>query len=129
MKKEVVLLPGLKKPDSPFNHVVKAGHFLFLTSQLSADLKTGQIIQGDIREQTKRALENIKTLLESCGSNMDNILKAIVYLRNKEDFEEVNNIYGQYFTKGLEPARVTIQAQSPIEAVDIEIEVTALVDK
>ena len=59
---------------------------------------------------------------------MDNILKTIIYLRSIEDFEEMNNIYSQYFTKGLEPARVTIQAQSPIEAVDIEIEVTALVE-
>ena len=128
MKKEVILLPEYKKPDSPFNHVVKAGNFLFLSSQLSADLKTGEIIQGDIREQTRRALENIKTLLESCGSNMDNILKAVIYLRNNEDFEEMNNIYRQYFTKGLEPARVTMQARSPIGAVDIEIEVTALVE-
>lgn len=128
MKKEVVIIPGVKKPDSPFNNVVKAGNFLFLTSQLSADLKTGEIIHGDIREQTRRALENIKTLLETCDSKMDNILKTIIYLRSIEDFEEMNNIYSQYFTKGLEPARVTIQAQSPIEAVDIEIEVTALVE-
>jgi 2-iminobutanoate/2-iminopropanoate deaminase len=129
MKKEVVIIPGVKNSDSPFNHVVKAGNFLFLTSQLSADLKTGEIIQGDIGEQTKHALENIKTLLESCGTTMDNILKAVVYLRNLDDFEKMNNIYSQYFTKGLEPARVTIQAPSPIKSVDIEIEVTALIER
>ena len=129
MKKEVVILPGVKKPDSPFNHVVKAGNFLFLTSQLSTDLKTGKIIRGNIKDQTEQALENIKTLLESCGTNMDNILKAVVYLRNLDDFEEMNNIYSHYFRKGHEPARVTIQASSPIKTVDIEIEVTALIEK
>jgi 2-iminobutanoate/2-iminopropanoate deaminase len=129
MKKEIFMSPGVKNPDYHFNHAVKAGEFLFLGSQLSCDLKTGEILAGDITDQTRRALDNIKTLLESCGTNMDNILKAVIYLRNLDDFEEMNNIYGQYFTKGLEPARVTIQAQSPIEAVDIEIEVTALIEK
>ena len=128
MKKEVVTIPGVKNPEAPFNHVVKAGNLLFLTSQLSANLETGEIIQGDIKEQTKRALDNIKTLLESCGTSMDNILKSVVYLRNLEDFQEMNNIYSQYFTKGHEPARVTIQALSPIKSVDIEIEVTAFIE-
>ena len=127
MKKEVMKIPGVNVPDSPFNHVVKAGNFLFLTSQLAADLKTGEIIGGTIEEQTKQTLENIKFLLESCGSGMDDIVKVIVYLRNAVDFDAMNDIYRQYFAKGLEPARVTVQAQSPIQGVDIEIEVTAIV--
>ena len=127
MKKEVLTIRGVKKPDAPYNHVVKAGNFLFLTSQLSTDLKTGKIIHGDIGEQTRQAMENIKYLLEAGGSGMDNILKAVVYLRNAEDFDKMNAVYGQYFTKGLEPARVTMRAQSPLQDIDIEIEVTALI--
>ena len=127
MKKEVIPIPGIKEPDSPFNHVVKAGDFLFLTSQLSADLKTGEIISGDIAEQTERALNNVEFLLHSCGSSLENVLKAVVYLRDVGDFEEMNRVYRRYFESAQAPARVTIQSPSPVPGIDIEIEVTALI--
>jgi 2-iminobutanoate/2-iminopropanoate deaminase len=125
MKKEVMNILGIAVPDSPFNHVVRAGKTLYLTSQLSADLKTGEIIKGNITEQTRRALENIKFLLESSGSSMDNIVKAVVYMRDVTKFNEMDKVYRGYFKKGLEPARTTIQAPSPIQDIDVEIEVTA----
>ena len=126
MKKEIKTIPEIQSPDSPFNHVVRAGEFLFLTSQLSADLKTGRILGGNIVEQTRQALENVKFLLESCGATMDDIVKVIVYMRDVNDFDKMNQVYREYFTKGQEPARVTIQALSPIEGIEIEIEVTAV---
>ncbi|MFX1575496.1 MAG: RidA family protein [Promethearchaeota archaeon] len=126
MKKEIVKINGIRKPQSPFNYVVKAGNFLFLTSQLSIDLKTDKIIRGNIAIQTKQALENIKFLLESSGATMDDILKVVVYLRDIKDFDQMNRIYQNYFLKGQEPARVTVQAISPIKDIDIEIEVVAI---
>ena len=129
MKKEILRLPGVKEPDSPFNHVVKAGSLLYLTSQLSCDLSTGEIIPGDIATQTANALENIKHLLEGANSSMGNITKVVIYMRDVSQFQEMNRIYGRYFGKGQEPARVTIQAASPIGGIDIEIEVTALTNE
>ena len=125
MKREIMIIPGIAKPDLPFNHVVRADRFLFLTSQLSVDLKTGIIQSGNIVEQTQRSLDNIKFLLANCGATMDDIVKVVIYMRNLKDFDKVNEIYSQYFTKGNEPARVTIQAISPIENIDIEIEIVA----
>jgi 2-iminobutanoate/2-iminopropanoate deaminase len=126
MKKEVITIPGVRTSGATFNHVVKAGGFLFLTSQLSADFTTGQILPGDIAAQIRRALENIRVLLTSCGATMDDIVKAVLYLRDVNDRHKVNEVYREYFTKGQEPAKVTVQAASPIEGVDIEIEVTAI---
>lgn len=127
MKKEIVTVSGIQATSSTFNHVVRAGDFLFLTSQISADLKTGQILGGDIAAQTRQALENIKLLLASCGATMDDIARVVIYLRNVNDRTKVNQVYREYFTKGQEPAKVTVQAPSPIEGIDIEIEVTAVV--
>ena len=125
MNKKVMIIPGITKPHLPFNHVIRAGRFLFLTSQLSSDLKTGNIKSGTIVEQTQQSLDNIKFLLEYCGATMDDIVKAVIYMRDLKDFDRVNEIYCKYFTKGDEPARVTMQAISPIESIDIEIEVVA----
>lgn len=126
MKKEIIDVSGVRAPESPFNHVVRAGKLLFLTSQLSANLRTGRILGGTIVEQTSQALENVEFLLESCGATMDDIVKVVIYMRDVSHFDEMNRVYRQYFTKGQEPARVTIQAPSPIDGVDIEIEVIAV---
>lgn len=128
MKKEIINIPNVGKLDCPFNHVIKAGNTLYLTSQLSCDLKTGKIIPGSIEVQTRNALENIKYLLASSNSSMDNILKVVIYMRNISEFDKMNEVYKEYFKKGEEPARVTVQAISPIEGIDIEIEVIALTD-
>ena len=129
MKKEVVKIKGVAKPPSPFNHVVKAGNFLFLSSQLSVNLHTHTLLKGTIAEQTKQALENIKFLLESSGSQMSDIVKIIVYMRDVKQFAEMNRIYREYFAEGEEPARVAIQAASPLPGIDIEIEATALLSE
>ena len=110
MKKQVINLAGVKKPTTGFNHVVKVGDLIFLSSQLSADLKTGEIIKGNISEQTKRAMENIKHLLSQCNCNMDDIVKTTIYFRNVQDSKEINQVYKQYYTIGQEPAKVSIQA-------------------
>ncbi|MBN2094681.1 MAG: RidA family protein [Candidatus Aenigmarchaeota archaeon] len=127
MKKEIVRIPGIAVPPSPFNHAVKAGNFIFLSSQLSADLTEHKILGGTIQEQTRQALENIKFLLESSGSCLDNVVKVVIYMRDvKRDFRDMNEVYRNYFKKGEEPARITVQALSPIDKIDIEIEVTAI---
>ena len=127
MKKEIIKINGIIAPPSPFNHVVKAGNFIFLSSQLSADLKLHKIIGGDIREQTKHALENIKFLLEKAGTSMDNIVKVVIYMKDvKKDFSAMNEVYRKYFKTGEEPARITVQALSPIDKIDIEIEAVAI---
>jgi 2-iminobutanoate/2-iminopropanoate deaminase len=127
LKKEIIKIKGIKKPRSPFNHVVRTGDFLFLTSQLSRDLKTGGIIDGTIAEQTRQALENVKFLLQSSGSTLNNIVKVVIYMRDVSKFSEMNAVYREYFEEGEAPARVTVQAPSPLSEIDIEIEITAIV--
>ncbi len=129
MKKQVIKLNKVKKPTTGFNHVVRAGNFLFLSSQLSTNLETGEILKGDIKKQTKRTMENIKYLLAQCDCSTDDIVKATLYFRNVKDRKEINEIYKQYFTKGREPAKVSVQAPSPVPEIDIEIEVTAVINK
>ena len=127
MKKQVIILPDVKKPSTGFNHVVRVGNLLFLSSQLSTNLKTGEIIQGTIQEQTKRTMDNIQYLLLQCGCGMDNIVKIVIYFRNVKDRKEINEIYKKYFTLGQEPAKVSVQAPSPVPGIDVEIEAIATI--
>jgi len=129
MNKEIVKIDGINNKPGTFHHVVKANGFLFLSSQLSCDLKTGEIISGDIKEQTKRAMDNIKFLLESSGSTMEDIVKIVIYMRDTKYRRDINEVYAQYFKEGTEPAKVSIQAPSPVPGIDIEIEATAVARK
>jgi len=70
-------------------------------------------------------MENIKHLLSNSGSSMEHVLRVRVYMRNVSEFGQMNRVYREYFKEKDEPARVTVQAPSPIEGIDIEIEVTA----
>lgn len=125
MNNEIIRISGVKTADLPFSHVVKAGDILYLSSQLSCDLQTGCIIGGDVATQTRKAMENINYLLSNAGSSMEHVLRMRVYMRNISEFDEMNRVYREYFRKGEEPARTTVQAPSPITGINVEIEVTA----
>ncbi len=128
MKKEIIKYDGIAGIPGPVNHAVKAGNFIFLSSQLSVDLREHKLIKGNIRQQTERAMENIKFLLEQAGSSLDYIVRIVIYMKDvKRDFEGMNDTYRRYFKKGEEPGRVTVQALSPLDGIDIEIEATAIV--
>lgn len=129
MKKEILIFEDVAHPPSPFNHVVKAGNFLFITSQLSVDLKTNTILPGDIKFQTKNALNNLKFLLESSSSSLSNVVKVVVYLSDIKDFNGMNEIYKEFFETGKEPARVAVQARSPINDIIVEIEAIAIIEE
>jgi len=128
LKKEIVHVVGMPEGTFPFSHVVKAGNMLYLTSQLSCNLLIGERLEGSIQVQTRNALENIKYLLDNANSSMHNIVDVTVYLRNLDDFDGMNQVYKTYFVPGEEPARVVVRAESPLDGVDIEIKVTALVN-
>ncbi len=127
MRREIITIDGVKSPASPFNHIVKAGDLLFLSSQLSCDLKTDDIIVGTIEQQTRKALQNVKFLLESSGISMDDVVKVTIFMKDVKEFVKMDQVYREFFKAGYEPACVTIQGLSPIEGIKIEIEVIAVI--
>jgi 2-iminobutanoate/2-iminopropanoate deaminase len=125
MPKQVVLIAGTATPPSAFKHVVRAGDFLFVSSQLSVDLATHTLLPGDTASQTRQAIENLKLLLEGCGASLEDVVKTTVYMRDVAEFSVMNHVYGEYFQKGTAPTRGTIQAASPLPGINVEIDAVA----
>jgi 2-iminobutanoate/2-iminopropanoate deaminase len=124
--KEVVTTERGPKPIGPYSQAIKANGFLFLSGQVALDPKTGEMTGGDIRQQTERALENVKGILEAAASNLHHVVKTTVFLKDMNDFPAMNEVYGRYFTSAP-PARSTVQvARLPKDAL-VEIEVIAAV--
>lgn len=125
-EKSIVHIPGIVNRPGTFHHVVKAGGFLFLSSQLSCDLTTGAIIPGTVKDQTRRAMDNVRFLIASCGGSMGDIVKVVIYMREVTFRAEINEVYATYFPQGSEPAKVSVQAPSSVPGIDVEIDVIAL---
>jgi len=85
----------------------------------------GQLVEGDIRTQTKQVLENITNMLEEAGSSLAKVVKVGVYISDIGDFEAMNACYSEYFI-GQPPARTTLVVSKFPPGIKIEIDLTAL---
>jgi len=123
--KEVIYTEAAPKPLGPYSQAVKAGNMLFVSGQIPIDPKTGEVVKGGIKEQTRQVLENIKAVLEAAGYTLNDVTMAFVFLADMNMFPEYNEVYAQYFRE-KPPARVTVQAARLPRDVLIEIAVIAV---
>jgi len=122
--KETVHTDRAPKPIGPYSQAIKANGFLYLAGQVALDPKTGEITGSDIRQQTQRAFENIKGVLEAGGSNFHHVVKTTVFLKDINDFAGMNEVYARYFT-AAPPARSTVEVSRLPKDALVEIEVIA----
>jgi 2-iminobutanoate/2-iminopropanoate deaminase len=124
MKRQIVTTDAAPKAIGPYSQAVWSGEFLFCAGQIPLDPVTGTMVAGGISEQTTRALENIRGVLQSQSLDFGNVVKVTVYLSDLNSFTAMNEVYAKYFTKEP-PARSTVQvARLPKDAL-VEIEVIA----
>ena len=112
----------------PYSQAIEIGEMIYTSGQVGLDPKTGQMVDGGIREQTVRVLENLKAILAAVRSDLQKVVKTTVYLKNMSDFAAMNEIYATYLAKDgwVAPARSTVEvARLPKDAL-VEIEVIAL---
>jgi 2-iminobutanoate/2-iminopropanoate deaminase len=122
--RQVIKTDKASLPVSPYSQAIKVGNFLFVSGQASVDPKTQKIVKGDIRIQTRQTLENIKAILNAAGLSLKDVVKVNVFLKDMKDFKKMNETYGTYFETDP-PARTTIQAQLPGDALLLEIDAVA----
>lgn len=108
----------------PYSQAIRAGQFLFVSGQVPIDPATGELTQGDIADQTRRALENVGEILKAGGASFHNVVRTTVYLADLSDFAAMNEVYATVFT-APQPARSTIQAARLPRDARVEIDVIA----
>jgi 2-iminobutanoate/2-iminopropanoate deaminase len=107
----------------PYSQAIQANGMLFVSGQLPLDVKTGEIPEN-IAEQTKQCLENIKAIITEAGGSMDDVVKCCVYLKDMNNFTEMNGAYEEFF-KVPAPARLTVEVARLPKDVQIEIDAIA----
>lgn len=125
MTKTAVTAPTSAPAIGPYSPALRVGHLLFLSGQIPLDPVTGQLVDGDIRAQTTRVLENMGELLRAGGAGFGDVARTTIFLADMNDFATVNEIYAQYFSEPY-PARATVQVARLPKDVRVEIDAIAV---
>ena len=123
MERKVLSSQRGPEAKGPYSPAVAYGNLVFVSGQGPIDPATGKVVGDTVEEQLRRALENLKLVLEDVGSSLEDVVKVTLYLRNMDDFARANEVYGEFFREGNYPARTTVQARLPL---DIMVEVDAI---
>ena len=126
MNKESIYSKNAPEPIGPYSQAVKFNNLIFTSGQIAIDPKTGNLIEGDIKVQTKQTIENIKNILEAGGSDISKVVKVTVFLKNIDEFTAMNEVYNEYFGVS-KPARSTVEASKLPKGGLIEIDAVAFV--
>jgi 2-iminobutanoate/2-iminopropanoate deaminase len=123
-----IIIKSEKAPKAigPYSVAVRGGPFVFTSGQLGFDPATGVIVEGGIENETRQALRNVQSILESAGTDLAHVVKTTVFLRDMNDFARMNAVYAEFFQENP-PARSAIQAGALPRAAAVEIETIALV--
>lgn len=112
------------KAIGPYSQAVRVGTFLFLSGQVGLDPATGQLVDGGVASETRRALENLAAILKSAGLTFADVARTTIYLADMSDFAKVNEVYGSYFSEPY-PARATVQVARLPRDARVEIDAVA----
>lgn len=125
MNKEVISTDNAPKAIGPYEQAIKVGEFVYISGQIPLEPRTGNLVEGDIKAQTRRVMENLKGILVASGSSLERVVKATVFLKNIADFAAMNEIYAEYLG-AAKPARSTVAVADLPRGALVEIDLIAL---
>jgi len=129
MSKKIILTKSAPAPIGPYNQgIVADGTLLFTAGQVPIDPRTGQVVQDDIKTQTRQALKNVQAILEQGGSSLQDVVKTTVFLKDMKEFPAMNEVYAEFFASNP-PARSTVEVARLPKDVKVEIEAIAVIGK
>jgi len=126
--KHVIATPLAPAAIGPYSQGIRVGNLLFVSGQIPIDPATGALIEAkDIQSQTRRVLQNVQAILSSGGAAMENVVRTTVFLKDMNDFGEMNGVYGEFFREAA-PARATVEVARLPRDVAVEIDCIAVVE-
>jgi 2-iminobutanoate/2-iminopropanoate deaminase len=128
MTREIIQTDQAPAPVGPYNQAIAAsGTMIFVAGQIPLHPVTGKVVgEGDVVQQTKQAIANLKAILEAAGVTLTDVVKTSVFLADMNDFAAVNAVYAQYFDEATAPARVCVEVARLPKDVRVEIDCIAV---
>ncbi len=125
MEKKIINSKSAPEPIGPYSHAVLINNTLYISGQVAKDAISGLMIQDDIKNETRKVMENLEAILKEAGMDFTNVVKTTIYCVDLANFAAINEVYGSFFS-GNFPARETVQVvKLPLNA-NVEISVIAV---
>ncbi len=125
MPHKIILTPQAPAPIGPYSQAVEANGMLFVSGQVALHPRTNELIISNIEDETHQVMLNVGEILKAAGKTYGQIVKTTIFLKDMNNFGQVNKIYGQYF-EGNYPARETVEVARLPKDVNVEISVIAI---
>lgn len=125
MSKTIIKSLHAPDPIGPYSQATLAGGMLYVSGQIAINQQTGQLVNATIADETHQVMKNIQHVLHAAGMDFDNIVKCTIFIKNMNDFQTINGVYGQYFEKNY-PARETVEVSRLPKDVNVEISCIAV---
>ncbi len=123
--KKIIETPNAPAPIGPYSQAVLYDDTLYTSGQIAIDPKTGDLVSGDISKETEQVMKNIGAVLKKAQMSYENVLKTTIFIKNMNDFQKINAVYGSYFDEATAPARETVEVARLPKDVNVEISVLA----
>lgn len=124
--KKIINTPKAPAPIGPYNQAVLIKDTLYISGQIPIDPATGNLVEGDIKKETKRSMENLKAILEEAGMTFEHVIKSSIFIADIHQFAQINEVYGSYFDADTAPARETVEVANLPKFVNVEISMIAV---
>lgn len=108
----------------PYSQGIIVNNLFFSSGQIPLTAE-GNLVEGDVQTQTRQVFKNLAAVLKEAGASFETVVKATVFIKNMEDFQAINEVYGEYFSTH-KPARSCVEVARLPKDVLVEIEVIAL---
>ena len=125
-KLQFVATDKAPKAIGPYSQGIIANGFLYTAGQVALDPATSNLVEGDVKAQTARVMENLQAVLSAAGTSFDRVVKTTVFLATMDDFAAMNEVYARAFGDH-KPARSTVAVKTLPKNALVEIDVVALV--
>ncbi|XP_065687808.1 2-iminobutanoate/2-iminopropanoate deaminase isoform X2 [Patagioenas fasciata] len=109
----------------PYSQAVLVDRTMYIAGQIGIEPSTGQLVPGGAKEEAKQALKNMGEILKAVGCDYSNVVKATVLMADMKDFNDINDIYRQFFKANF-PARAAYQVAALPKGARVEIEAIAI---
>ena len=123
--RQVIHTDSAPKAIGPYSQAIVTGNLVFTSGQIPLDPKTQQMVEGDVRAQTERVMENLAAVLQAAGVGFADVVKATIFVADLGDFATVNEVYGKRFPSNP-PARSTVQVAALPKGARVEIDLVAM---
>lgn len=123
--KKIIHTAKAPAPLGPYNQAIMFGNTLYMSGQIAIDAATGNLVTDDIEAETHQVMKNLQEVLKAAGMDFSHVLKSSIFVKDLDDFDKINSVYGSYFDAATAPARETVSVAELPKNVGVEISMIA----